>query len=222
MKKQITKIISVVLIFVISALVLSSCAYIDAYVKEHIIQPRPENEMYGAFKMLYSYEETMDAIEIVRERVEVAPTYTVKDMGDEYTVLYQFSKNGIWTEYPIDYETYFGSVSTGHLSTYIIFNDLECPGHTNPGDCVGNFLRVNKYDEDYDRITGYWYHAGVRVVELRYVEIEDKSLLSYQNYGQLDTVYYDGVEIINLYSCVELDEDFFEVFFNSLVTTSVE
>ena len=223
MKKQITKIISVVLIFVISALVLSSCAYIDAYVKEHIIQPRPENKMYGAVKALYSYEDVMDALAIVREKHEVSPRYTVDDMGEGYTVVYHFINPGRTVEYPIDYDTYFNEMSFGGFNTFIVLEDQECPGHTNTGDCPQNDLIVNKYDEDYEKITDLRSHA---LVELKhnhntFVEIENRDLLSYKDIGgNKYQIFYEDTNILELESFIELDEDFFELFFDRLVTTA--
>ena len=224
MKKQITKIISVALVFVISALVLSSCAYIDAYVKEHIIQPRPENEMYGAVKALYSYEDVMDALAIVREKHEVSPRYTVDDMGEGYTIVYYFFDYRT-VKYPIDYDTYFNEMSFGKFITFIVLENQECPGHTNTGDCPQNDLSVNKYDEDYEKITDLKSHALVKLMHNHdtFVKIENRDLLSYKDIGgNKYQIFYKDTNILELVSCVELGEEFFEVFFNSLVTTSVE
>ena len=197
--------------------------HVGAPFDSHIIQGRPENKMYGAVKVLYSYEEVMSALDIVRDRVEVEPIYTVEDMGDGYTVLYYFVREGSWAEYPIDYEEYFTETSIGFFTTFIFLNDKECPGHENYGKCAPAGFSINKYDEDYDILAEYRSYAGVKILENKAdVEIVDRSLLSYSGHysdGAIYSVYYNGENILRLVSCVELNDTFFEVFFENLVTT---
>ena len=208
---------------VILILSLSSCEFVERYLGSHI-QNRPENQMYGAVKVLYSYDEVMSALDIVRERVDVKPCYTVDNMGDDYTVLYYFIREGLWTEYPIDYDDYFHSTSNGLFITYIFLNNTECPGHENHGICAQSSFSINKFDEDYEKLSKYKSCAGVTLNANSVVtKIEDVSLLSYGGHygdGGGYFIYYDGTKIFTLSSCIELDEVFFEVLFENIVTTS--
>lgn len=184
--------------------------------------------MYGAVKVLYSYDEVMEALDIVRERQEVKPTYTVNDMGDTYTVLYYFIREGVWTEYPMDYETYFANISNGFFCTYIFLNEQACPGHGDNTNCLSAKLRVNKFDEDYKKIVKYKSQACIRIyyepttASHVIAEIEDASLLRYTESGNRYFIYYSDKEIMQLWSCIKLDDAFFDIFFDSVVTTSVK
>ena len=232
MKKQIIKTVSCILVFVVSVLILSSCgiieSYIDSYIDAHTNQ-RSENEMYGAVKVLYSYEEVMDALSIVRKRVEVDPVYTVYDMGENYTVLYYFIRDGRTTEYPLDYDDYFNSISNGNFTTFIFINDLECPSHQSYGNCARSMFRINKYDEDYERLVTHKKCAGAMIFNNNYsfVEIEDPSFLYYKEFydgenGVSYYVYYGDKEVFRLGSCIKLEEEFFDLLFENLVTTEAK
>ena len=231
MKKHIIKTVSCVLVFVLSLLTLSSCSiiesYIDSYIDAHTSQ-RPENEMYGAVKVLYSYEEVMDALSIVRKRVEVNPVYTVYDMGENYTVLYYFFRDGKWAEYPLDYEDYFNNISTGKFLTFIFVNDMECPHHKDSSCNLKDLLRMNKFDENYESVSQYYARACVLIYltptspTYTISDIEDTSWLSYHEIEGstfVYYVYYCGEQIMELYSCVKLGDKFFSDFFDSIVTT---
>ena len=112
------KIISLVLVLVITTLALSSCE-VRSPIFSLFSKERPENVGYYSVKTLYSYDEVMDALSIVRQRYDIDPVYTVRDMGEGYTVLYHFTQGHRWTEYPIDYETYFTTKSGGYFCTFI-------------------------------------------------------------------------------------------------------
>ena len=227
MKIQFIKIISIVLMLVMSFLSLTSCDYLI----EHFVTERPENRHYGAVKTLYSYDDVMKALDIVRQRMDVEPRYTVDDMGEDYIIFYQFVNQGMWADYPIDYENYFTTMSNGYFLTYIFIKDQSCPGHEPQSDCIYSLLCRFKQDEDYNKLTEAGSMACVCVFNNRTLshiiyEIEDTSLLSYRerklSSGYEYFVYYDEEEIMDLYSCVMLDETFFEKFFDSIVTTRVE
>ena len=219
----------------------SSCDIIEDTMEHHDV-PNPggyngvlkENIHYISAKTLFSYEYVMDALAIVRQRRDVDPTYTVKDMGEDYTVLYNFLVNNAWTEYPIDYDTYFNTKSNGHFTTYIFFENQGCSYEEHyPKHTYGYVLY--KEDEDYDIITKYMKeNACITVIVERDCivdEIEWVMNLSYSvfypeyfdQYGQYAyTIRHRGIIIMNLYSCVELDDAFFDLFFENLVTTSVK
>ena len=250
MKKHLIKLISIVLVLVLSILTMSSCGFVD-YIdsmfgnntnntqngsndtnsnKNDEISNgvRNENSHYYSVKTLYSYKDVMDALEIVKERYDVAPTYTVDNMGDNYTVLYNFVVGHCWTEYPIDYETYFTTKSFGFFSTYIFMENRKCPGHEIPSEHAAHSFITYEEEEDYEKLIKYCKeNACIRMTQItqNVVEIEDRDLLTYR--GGEGTgliyyhIYYENKGIIELQSCEKLDETFFDDFFNSLVTTGV-
>ena len=183
---------------------------------------------YYALKALYSYNDVMDALSLVRNRYDVKPTYTVSDMGDDYTVVYQFFVGHCWTQYPIDYETFFTTKSTGFFNTYIFLNSETCALDEYHTKHVSSSIIVYRDDEDYDRIEGYkmsYPCVWLREITKNVVDISDSSLLSYSSLGGREVknydIYYNGKFIIEMVSCVELDDAFFDSFFNSLVTTKI-
>lgn len=243
MKNKAIKLVSSVLILVILSLTLTSCGIIDYFVEMNNEQnnnieeqPQKKRYYYGA-KTLYSYDDVIAALSIVKQRYgKLEHRYTVKAMGEDYIVFYQFVKFHANMEYPTDYDTYFTTIAGSYFHTFIFFENKACPGHDsgNAADNPANNLYAYKEDTDYDKLIKYKKEkACVSMATLNYsnvVEIEDVSLLSYSSrkYGDSDyayTIYYGGDEyskengIVNLVSCVELDDEFFEVFFNSLVTT---
>ena len=249
------RIISFILALLMFILSLSSCDLVEDIqhlinntggdndkLNEDIRDPNPggyngelkENIHYHSVKTLFSYDDVMDALTIVRQRRNVEPTYTVKDMGEDYTIFYRFLVNNSWTEYPIDYDTYFNTKSDGYFTTYIFFENQGCsyeehyPKHTN------SYFSY-KEDEDDEIITIYRKENACITVSVpsdcSVQEIEWKMNLSYSvlypeyfdQYGQFAyTIRHRGIIIMNLYSCVELDDAFFDLFFDSLVTTSVK
>ena len=234
MKKLISALLAIILI--ISAVVsLSSCEILER-MRPSTTNPGgyngviTENMGYYSVKTLFSYDDVMNALSIVRQRQEVKPTYTVKDMGEDYTIFYRFHVDNLWTAYPIDYDTYFNTKSDGYFETYIFFENQECssekhyPNHT-------NYYFSYEEDEDYDKITKYRQENACIRIEVqrdeRYVEITRKELLGYYELDGFSKLHfyqvnYDGSDIISLVSCVELDDAFFDLFFDNLVTTSAK
>ena len=185
-----------------------------------------ENEGYYAVKTLFSFEDVMAGLQLTRERFEVDPVYTVDNMGEDYTVIYHFTEGHSYTKYPIDFETYFSTKSYGHFTTYIMINNQECPGCGYNGKCNKTGIFIYKGDENYERVMEYKEStcAYVKISENENViPIENINLLSYShrtNTRHYD-VTYDGEKIMTLYSCVELNNEFFDRFFDSIVTTEV-
>lgn len=185
---------------------------------------------YIGVKTLYSYEDVMDALAIVRQRCEVEPTYTVKDMGEEYTIFYQFWKPHYNRPYPIDYDVYFTSQSYGLFFTYIFLENQTCSGETHPGKVHAPGLYAYKEDEDYEKLRQYKRNKACITINVArdcsVSAIGNLMNLSYsrdpynnEQYGY--SVCLRGKEIMYLESCIELDDAFFEVFFENIVTTRV-
>ena len=220
------KIISLVLVLVITTLALSSCE-VRSPIFSLFSKERSENVGYYSVKTLYSYDEVMDALSIVRQRYDIDPVYTVRDMGEGYTVLYHFTQGHRWTEYPIDYETYFTTKSGGYFCTFIFLDGVDCLAYNHSTDHNYSRITVYKGDEDYDKIMEYNNSSTACVVFIndvmmkKAVDIEDKSLLSYSKSGATYYITYNDEKIIHLESCVDLDDTFFERFYDSLVTTKV-
>ena len=112
--------------FLVMSICLSlfGCEYVNEWIEKNGVTENQQsnntekkNMYYYSVKTLYSYEDVMDALDIVRQRKEVKPTYTVTDMGENYTIFYQFWTPHNWTEYPIDYETYFTTKSILSISS---------------------------------------------------------------------------------------------------------
>lgn len=185
---------------------------------------------YYAVKTLFTYDDVMEALAIVRERREVAPVYTVSDMGDGYTVIYQFIVPHCRTVYPVDYDTYFTTKANGFFFTCIFLEDQTCPGHSSYAYHGFNGLHAYREDEDFDKL----YHlnrayASVRVRSFEGINVENIENVEFLRYtevltsdGAVYNVSYWGDKIMELTSCVELDDDFFEAFFNNIVTTMAE
>ena len=250
MKKHLIKPISIVLVLVLSTLTMSSCGLVD-YIESIFGNEtnnteneskdtnsnkndglsngvRNENSHYYSVKTLYSYKDVMDALEIVKERYNVKPTYTVDNMGENYTVFYHFWVGHCWTEYPIDYETYFTTKSFGSFNTYIFMENQKCPGHENPSEHAAHSFITYEEEEDYEKLNKYYKENAciwMTRISKNVVEIEDRDLLTYRGGGETGliyySIYYENKEIMDLQSCVKLDEAFFDDFFNSLVTTRV-
>lgn len=219
MKKIISKLLCLVVLC--STLMLSSCDFLS-----ELINGDNGNTESFSVKTLYSYEDVMRGLSIVREKYEVEPRYTVDDMGEEYTVLYYFFTENK-CEYPIDLETYFSEKSYGYFSTFILLNNQTCPGHENSGNCCKNDLYVYEGDDDYERLIGYKRSscAWVKILDMnnKFVKIENKNLLTYREQkGNYYFIYYNDNKIMELYSCVTLDDAFFDTFLDSIVTTEVK
>lgn len=238
MKKLLIRFISIVLICVLMTITMSSCGFWNdksEQINKENNEPNINNteaetqkkSYYYCVKTLFSYDEVMDALEIVRKKREVKSTYTVDDMGDDYTVFYQFRVDHCWTEYPIDYETYFTTKSRGRFYTYIFLENQSCPGHNNYAYHGSVSLMAYKEDEDYDKLVKCIKSNACILIEhsmmKEAVEIEDKSLLRYSETlnedGAMYFISYNRETIFSLISCVKLDEAFFETFFDSIVTT---
>ena len=223
-------------VLLLSVLVLSSCEYLPFLSNDEIETPVPEGESqqnnenddgkqkrYWGTKTLHSYDDLLDALSIVRQYHKPKHQYTVKDMGENYAVIYNFYEPHAWISYPIDYETYFTTVSDGDFSTFIFFENQSCPGHDSHSSCGSSWMYANRGEEDYEELLDYHNnHASVGLInKANPVEITDISELSYKGYDMCDyfsyDVMYSGKIIIELSSCIELDEAFFEAFFNSLV-----
>ena len=244
------KIISMMLVLVMTMLVLASCnpspsvdestdneAKGDEVNKEPAVTDETESRpsFHYAVKTLFSYDDVMSALEIVKQRHDVRPTYTVKDMGDDYTVFYEFFDGPRLMEYPIDYDTYFTTMSMGVFNTFIFLNNRSCPDADDHKFHPSTVITAYKEDENYDKLIQYIKeNVCVWMTQKRgeVVEISDESLLTYEYiYTDIDgdtnrkTVYYisyDDQKIMELWSCVELDDKFFEDFFNGLVTIRIE
>jgi hypothetical protein len=232
MKKHLIKFISVVLICILMMLSLTSCGLLDNGEKNSDEEQKGTSDegkkgQYYAVKTLFTYDDVMEALAIVRERREVAPVYTVSDMGDGYTVIYQFSVPNCRTVYPVDYDTYFTTKSNGDFLTCIFLEDQVCPGHRGYSLHGCNLIHAYKGDEDYETLINLnKSYASVWVKsseEINVEEIEIVELLSYKLFyiddGAFYLIKYCGETIMEVRSCVELDDDFFEALFNSIVTT---
>lgn len=233
---------TIAILILISMLVLSSCEYLPFLSgdknegqnqnteNQGETQQDTENEgetqekMYYAVKTLYSYEDVMDALEIVRKKHNTRLSYTVKDMGEDYTVFYQFVTPNCLTSYPIDYETYFTTKTFGTFETVIFLENTPCTKHTPSRHIATNLLKAYKGDEDYEMIFKYvteyasvWLKDTSKIL----IDVTDKSKLTYASCALENRfeyyIFYDDNNILDLWSCVELDEAFFEVFFNSIV-----
>lgn len=225
MKKTIS--ICLLIAILCSALMLSSCSSIKNWLLDNFVSQGPDNVKYYATKNLYSYDDLIDALAIVGEKHELNPTYTVEDMGEGYTVVYNFW-NAVETEYPIDYESFFTTKSNGGFSTYIFMDGQPCPGHEDHTMHGSDGMYLVKYDEDFEKLSGYDSLVGVYMHSHTFdvVELEDKELLSYRESisdgNILYFVYYGEKEIMRLKSCVTLDNAFFERFFAALVVVNPE
>ena len=230
MKRIITKTVASLLVIVLTVLALFSCGgQQNGDNNKNSTGDSRDNVYYYSVKTLYSYDDVMDALSIVRKRIDVKPTYTVKDMGDDYTIFYQFWVGHSWTAYPIDYDTYFSTKSDGYFVTYIFFENQSCDD-SNHSDLHGRTsLVAYKEDTDYEKLIKYinghpcvWVRRDVDY----FSEIKSRSNLKYQPVSSFED-YYEyiisnwGNTILTLWSCIELDDTFFDKFFDSLVTTSV-
>ena len=235
MKKHLIKFISVVLICILTVLSLTSCRLLEngeKYSDEEQKGTSDEEKkgQYYAVKTLFTYDDVMEALAIVRERREVAPVYTVSDMGDGYTVIYQFSVPNCRTVYPVDYDTYFTTKSNGDFLTCIFLEDQVCPGHRSYSLHGCNLIHAYKGDEDYETLINLKkLYASVWVKSSEEINVENIENVEFLRYtevltsdGAVYNVSYWGDKIMELTSCVELDDDFFEAFFNNIVTTMAE
>ena len=235
MKRTIIRTISLCVAIILTLLTLFSCN--PTYSGEQNSGNNNTNggstgtSHYYGVKTLYSYEDVMDALAIVRQRYDAKPTYTVKDMGEDYTIFYQFWKPHYNRPYPIDYDVYFTSQSSGNFYTYIFLEKQTCSGETHPGKVHALGLYAYEEDEDYEKLRQYKRNKAcitIKVARDRSVlEIGHLMNLSYSRdpynnelYGY--TVCLRGSEIMYLESCVELDDAFFEVLFENIVTTRVK
>ena len=222
------RIISILVLLSLTLSVLTGCGVVESIFSTNSSNTRDDSWGYYSVKAVRSYDEVMDALDIVKENHTVKPTYTVKDMGENYFIIYNFIVCGCWTQYPIDYETYFTTKSRGSFSTFIFMKNVNCPIKTENKKCgPSTFFEIYKEDENYEEIKGYLENYGC--VAMTYVKenaskIEDRSLLKYSYVFSDDLkyvygVYYGESQIMDLVSCVPLDESFFVTFFDSLVTT---
>lgn len=238
MKRIIIKAIASLLVVVLTSLTLFSCGEQqnnnsnngnnnnnNNYIGDGVTR---DNIYYYSVKTLYSYDDVMDALAIVRQRYKANPTYTVKDMGDDYMIFYHFWVANRWTAYPIDYDTYFNTKSNGYFITYIYFENQSCDDSSHSGLHGSMAPEIYKEEEDYEKKMEYIKdNPCVRVDECLnyYGEIEDPKYLSYQLLsswrGGEYLIRYRGNEIFKIGSCIELDDEFFDKFFECLVTTSV-
>lgn len=186
---------------------------------------------YYGVKTLYSYEDVMDALAIVRQRRNVDPTYTVKDMGEDYTIFYQFLEPHYNRPYPIDYDVFFTSQSSGFFYTVIFFENQTCSSEDHLPKHSGSNLKAYKEDEDYGKLRKYMEEKAcitIKVVrdchvsEIGYIMNLSYSKDSYNDEQFSYIVRLRGSEIMYLNSCVELDDAFFELLFENIVTTSVK
>ncbi len=221
MKKHVFKTISAILALVLMTFALFSCDF--------SLENNSDSKGYYSVKTLFSYDDVINALKIVGKRQDVKPAYTVDDMGTGYTILYQFCVPHSWTEYPIDYENYFNTKSDGFFTTYIFVESKKCPMHENGAYHASNTLLAYKGDEDYDKIRHYKEsYACVRIdnVTEDVVEIEDISLLSYRETELgVERVYdinYGNKTIMKLLSCNDLDDTFFDIFFDNIVIAEVK
>ena len=233
MKRTIIKTLSLCVAIILTLLTLFSCT--PTYSGEQNSGNNNTNggstgtSHYYGVKTVYSYEEVMDALAIVRQRYDAKPTYTVKDMGEDYTIFYQFVEYHYNRPYPIDYDVFFTSQSSGNFNTVIFFENQTCSSEKHSGWHGTDLLHIYKEDEDYDKLKSC-YKQKKACVEIRSyyrgdaVEIENTPTVyggsfsdQYEHYRY--HIFY-GMEIMQLWSCVELDDEFFDVFFANLVTTS--
>jgi hypothetical protein len=240
MGKMVEKSISMLLVFVMSFIFMSSCDFIflnDENVsaeenpqddnQEDLYPPPGNTSGWFATKTLFSYDELSRALEIVGERYDLDPTYTVRDMGEGYEVLYYFWDPPTNIEYPIGFEEFFSKKSLGNFYTYIVITNKEC-------NCDGGYvcrmtdsMMIHDDDVDYNKVMEYRKnYACVRVRNFfsgNAEKIEDKALLSFRQVNYPDNYIYHVIyynrEILELESCVMLDAEFFELFLDSLVVT---
>ena len=235
MKRTIIRTISLCVAIILTLLTLFSCN--PTYSGEQNSGNNNTNggstgtSHYYGVKTLYSYEDVMDALAIVRQRYDAKPTYTVKDMGEDYTIFYQFWEPHYNRPYPIDYDVFFTSQSSGDFNTVIFFENQTCSSEDHLPKHSGSNLNAYKEDEDYGKLRKYMDEKAcitIKVARDRSVlEIGHLMNLSYSRdpynnelYGY--TVCLRGSEIMYLNSCVELDDAFFELLFENIVTTSVK
>ena len=239
MKKIIIKMLSLGISIILTLLTLFSC--------NQTVDPGEQNggnnntnngpsgtSHYYGVKTLYSYEDVMDALAIVRQRRTVKSTYTVKDMGEDYTVFYQFWEPHYNRPYPIDYDVFFTSQSRGRFNTVIYFENKTCSSEKHLGWHGADLLLAYEEDEDYHYLMNYKKEKAC--VEIRSynekaaVEIKNKDSLTVYSGGNVVDfdhyykyyVYYNGNQIMQLWSCVELDDAFFNLLFENIVTTNVK
>ena len=186
---------------------------------------------YYGVKTVYSYDEVMDALAIVRQRRTVKPTYTVKDMGEDYTIFYQFQDYNFNRPYPIDYDVFFNTYSSGFFSTCIFFENKTCSSERH-GWHTSETIHTYKEDEDYEKLKNTCKEKAC--VNIIIVNAEKREAVELENNipdvygGSFNDLYefytyhiFYGMEIMQLWSCVELDDEFFDVFLPNIVTTRV-
>lgn len=214
MTKLINRLIALVLLIVSVTMILVSC-----------VTEEKEKEYY-AVKTLFSYNELNSALDIIRTYQSVKPTYTVDYLGDDVTVLYHFTTGHRWTEYPVDFETFFTTKTSGFFTTFIVFNDKPCNTHHYGENEHGtSSLKVYRGDEDYDKLMNLKQLQGAKIRTSKAIEIQDRSLINYRcveydddyNYHCVYYVYYDKTRIISIESCSALDEDFLCKIFDNLI-----
>lgn len=214
MTKLINRLIALVLLIVSVTMILVSC-----------VTEEKEKEYY-AVKTLFSYNELNSALDIIRTYQSVKPTYTVDYLGDDVTVLYHFTTGHRWTEYPVDFETFFTTKTSGFFTTFIVFNDKPCNTHHYGENEHGtSSLKVYRGDEDYDKLMNLKQLQGAKIRTSKAIEIQDRSLINYRcveydddyNYHCVYYVYYDKTRIISIESCSALDENFLSAIFDHLI-----
>jgi hypothetical protein len=230
------KIVSMTLVLAMTTLMLSSCNLLDygeellvslgiVNKKEHSddLEQTSRPPVQFTAKVLFSYDDVMKGLGIVREKYYVDPEYTVDYMGEDYIILYYF-RFGWWEiEYPIDFETYFSTFSNGDFITIIFLKNQTC---TTTGRHGHSPLMLSPNDENYAEVLQLKKsYASVYMMNEMGADVRkltDFSLFSYYKSTINDDIHYfvkyDGKPIITLWSCVELDDKFFEDFFNGLVT----
>ena len=235
MKRRIIKTISLCVAIILTLLTLFSCNPPTNAEQENggnnTNVGSTGTSHYIGVNTLYSYEDVMDALAIVRQRCKVEPTYTVKDMGEEYTIFYQFLKPHYNRPYPIDYDVYFTSESNGLFYTVIFFENQTCSSEDHLPKHSGDNLDAYKEDEDYEKLRQYMRNKACITINVdrdcSASEIGNLMSLSYsrdpynnEQYGY--SICLRGKEIMYLESCIELDDAFFEVLFENIVTTRVK
>lgn len=206
------------IIFLLSLFVLSACLYSCNDNGEQ------QDSKYYAIKALDSYEDLESAFELIKIKHSPEPVYTVTDdFGEGYEVVYYFNTPHCHTTYPVSFEEYFTDKTYGKFETLIFLEDTVCEDEMHETDHIASYIDWYKEDPDYDKYTQYIPCQTVWIHETKAVEtIEDISSMSYrldEHPGHPYKFYhvsYGETDILSLRSCVELDDGFFNKFYEHL------
>lgn len=181
-----------------------------------------------ALKVLISNDELFDALEIVKAKKIITPTYAISEnLDDRYCVLYYFSqRHNERHTYPISFVDFFKDENTVWKYSILVF-DLSRENHkcNRPYDHAPLLHVLDNNKSEIEKYNVYPF-INIKVVD-RAVDISDKSLVTInvkstvensQNGTSEYQIFYNGEEILSVFGCYNLsNEDIYLLIDNLIV-----